>query len=52
MRYSTEPKYGKYVRGFASLSFDRKFNDKYAKRLMDTAKKKLELTLQKLPQKE
>ena len=39
MRYSTEPKYGKYVRGYASLSFDRKFNDKYAKRLMDTAKK-------------
>ena len=39
MRYSTEPKYGKYVRGYTSLSFARKFNDKYAKRLMDTATK-------------
>ena len=39
MRYSTEPKYGKYVRGYASLSFARKFNDKCAKRLMDTATK-------------
>ena len=39
MRYSTEPKYGKYVRGYASLPFARKFNDKCAKRLMDTATK-------------
>ena len=39
MRYSTEPKYRKYVKGFAFLSFVRKFGDKYGKKLMDTATK-------------
>ena len=40
MRYSTEPKYRKYVEGYGSLSFARKFGDKYGKNLMDTAIRK------------
>ena len=39
MRYSTEPKYRKYVQGYSFLSFTRKFGDKYGKILMDTATK-------------
>ena len=39
MRYSTEPKYKKYVKGYGFLSFARKFGDKYGKKLMDTATK-------------
>ena len=39
MRYSTEPKYRKYVEGYGFLSFARKFGDKYGKKLMDTATK-------------
>ena len=39
MRYSTEPKFKKYVKGYGFLSFARKFDDKYGKRLMDTATK-------------
>ena len=39
MRYSTEPKYRKYVEGYEFLSFARKFRDKYGKKLMDTAAK-------------
>ena len=39
MKYSTEPKYRKYVKGYGFLSFTRKFGDKYGKKLMDTAKK-------------
>ena len=39
MRYSTEPKYRKYVKGYEFLSFARKFGDKYGKILMDTATK-------------
>ena len=38
MRYSTEPKYRKYVGGYESLLSARKFEDKYGKKLMDTAK--------------
>ena len=37
MRYSTEPKFSKYVKGYDFLSFTRKFGDKYDKKLMDTA---------------
>ena len=37
MRYSTEPKYRKYVKGYGFLSFARKFGDKYGKNLMDAA---------------
>ena len=29
MRYSTEPKYRKYVKGYSFLSFARNFGDKY-----------------------
>ena len=39
MRYSTEPKYRKYVKGHGFLSFARRFGDKYGKKLMDTATK-------------
>ena len=39
MRYSTESKYGTYVKGSDFLSYVRKFGDKYGKKLMDTAAK-------------
>ena len=39
MRYSTEPKYRKYVKEYGFLSFARKFGDKYGKKLRDTATK-------------
>ena len=39
MRYSTESKYRKYVKGYGVLSPERKFGDKYGKKLMDTATK-------------
>ena len=39
MRYSTEPKYRKFVKGHGFFSFARKFDDKHGKKLMDTATK-------------
>ena len=39
MRYSTEPKFRKYVKRYDFLSFAKKFDDKYGKKLMDTAAK-------------
>ena len=39
MRYSTEPKYKKYIEGYGFLSFARKCGGKYGKKLMDTATK-------------
>ena len=39
MRYSTEPKFRKYIKGYGFWSFARKFVDKYGKKLMDTATK-------------
>ena len=39
MRYSTEPRFRKFVKGYGFLSFARKFGDKHGKRLMDTATK-------------
>ena len=39
MKYSTEPKFRKYVEGYGFLSFARMFGDKYGKKLMDTATK-------------
>ena len=39
MRYSTEPKFRKYVTGYSFLSFARKFGDQHGKKLMDTATK-------------
>ena len=40
MKYSTEPKYRKYVKEYSFLSFARTFGDKYGKKLMETATKK------------
>ena len=39
MRYSAEPRFRKYVKGYDFLSFARKFGDKYGKKLMDIATK-------------
>ena len=39
MRYSTEPRFKKYVEGYRFLPFARKFGNKYGKKLMDTATK-------------
>ena len=39
MRFSTEQKYRKYVKGHGFLSFATRFGDKYSKKLMDTATK-------------
>ena len=39
MRHSTELRFRKYVKGCSFLWFDRKFGDKYGKKLMDTATK-------------
>ena len=33
MRYSSEPKYRKYVKGYSFLSFSRKCGNKYGKKL-------------------
>ena len=39
MRYSTEPRLRKYVKGYVFLSFAKTFANKYGKKLMDTATK-------------
>ena len=39
MRYSTEPRFRKYVRKYVFLSFARKRGNKYDKTLMDIATK-------------
>ena len=39
MRYSTEPRFRKYVKGYGFLSFAKKCGNKYRKKLMDTATK-------------
>ena len=39
MRYSTEPKFRKYLKGYGFLLFARKFGDKYGKNVMDAATK-------------
>ena len=39
MRYSTEPRFRKYVKGYGFLSFARNFGNKCGKKLMDTATK-------------
>ena len=39
MRYSTGPKFRKYVAGYGCLSFAKKIGNKYGKKLMDTATK-------------
>ena len=40
MRYSSQPKFRKYDKGYGFLSFASKFGDKYGKKLMDTETKK------------
>ena len=37
MRYSTELRFRKYVKGYGFLSISRKCGDKYGKKLIDTA---------------
>ena len=39
MRYSTEPRFRKYVKGYGFLSFAKKSGNEYGKKLMDTATK-------------
>ena len=39
MRYSTESRFRKYVKGYGFLSFAKKFGNKYGKKSMDTASK-------------
>ena len=39
MRYSTGPRFQKYVKGYDFLSFARKFGDKYDKKLINTVTK-------------
>ena len=39
MRYSLEPTYRRYVKGYGFLSFARKSGDKYGKKIMNTATK-------------
>ena len=39
MRYSTQSKFRKHVKGYDFLSFARKFGNKYDKKLMYTATK-------------
>ena len=39
MRYSTELRFRKYVKSYGFLSFVRKSDDKYGKKLMDTTTK-------------
>ena len=42
MRYSTEPRFRKYVEGYGFLSFARKIGDKYGKKVYGYCKKKQE----------
>ena len=39
MRYSTKPRFRKYVKGYGFLSFAREFGNKYDKKLIDTVTK-------------
>ena len=39
MRYSTEPRLRKYVKGYGFLLFAKNFGNKYGKKLMDTTAK-------------
>ena len=39
MRYSAEPKYKKYVKGYSFLSLARKFGDKYGKKINEYCNK-------------
>ena len=48
MRYSTEPRFRKYIKGYGFLSFARKFVDKYGKKLIDMAKTASKRVVQKI----
>ena len=39
MRFSTEPKFRKYLKRYGFLSFATKFGDEYGTKLMDTTTK-------------
>ena len=39
MRYSTEPRFRKYILEYGFLSYAKKFGNKYGKKLIDTARK-------------
>ena len=39
MRYSTKPRFRKYVKGYGFVSFAKTFGNRYGKKLMDTATK-------------
>ena len=39
LRYSLEPTYRRYIKGYGFLSFARKFGDKYGKKLMNAETK-------------
>ena len=39
MRYSIEPKFKTYIKGYNFLSFTKRFGNKYGKKLMDTTTK-------------
>ena len=39
MRYSIEPRFRKYAKGYDFVSFAKNFGNKYGKKLMDTATK-------------
>ena len=39
MRYSTDPTFRKYVKGYGFLSFARKFGNRYGGKLMDAVTK-------------
>ena len=41
MRYSTENKYRRYVKGYRFLSFANHLSDKYGQKLVDSAKKQI-----------
>ena len=39
MRYSTEPRFRKYVKGYGFFSIAKRYGNKYGKKLMDTETK-------------
>ena len=39
MRYATEPRFRRYVKGYDFLSFAKEFGNIYGKKLIDTATK-------------
>ena len=39
MKYSTEPRFRKLIKGYGFLSFAKTFGDKYVKKLIDTTTK-------------